>query len=245
MNLEAIVSIVVVLLTAAQVWSAVQASKDGKSRDRLEDANLSLGVHADLTAREVIELLQRPTEGRTASDLAYLRAIHERGKAKLDALSETLKAETRIAGMLDQALDEVENAFSSDGETAGADDSATVKLGTDRTKYSWDGAGRFTKIETINRVAAVFAQRRGITTREGFETEFGDQIQKATRGTAGVTFHPEGLLEESEAGELELDGTRYKVEWGCGFGRPRAIGTVIHKPLIEYFKAGGYPVAAV
>lgn len=128
----------------------------------------------------------------------------------------------------------------------------------DTSKWYWNGdhSRKFSKYTVLKAILERFRQQPdniGLD-RETFAHRFGDEILAAIgqKTAAKLSFDPQALLSVCEDGKVGEDdhpitfagdNAQYTLDWWCGFGPTRSVGSVVHRPVIEHFRdKRGYPI---
>lgn len=255
------------LTTVDFVSERQRKNRDERAAERqrnFEDTQFALDIQASTSTSEIIDLLARPK--LTAHEREFLKRTHGIAKARMDAMAEFAKLSEPLRDSVEQSLQRLYDVVGDDPDVQSRQEEMNSKHGmrvqNDRSRYSWDGSGSFTKYELLHLIAQRFILLNSITSRAEFDTQFGDTITAVLGNqVAGKTFSAERLLdpvaregrfEARDAkfveihGAIEFDGVAYRAGWSLGFGGVRDIGRVVQLPVIEHFRRQpGYAIEPV
>ena len=229
-----------------------------------EDTQFALDIQASTSTVEIVSLLAK--SARTQSEIEFVKRTHTIAQARLDAMSTFTKLDASLKSNVEQALQRLVEAIGDDPEVqvrqAAINDKYGTKVQTDRSAYSWDGAGRYSKFELMHLIAQRFIAENSITTRPQFDDRFGSVVT-GVLGTqvGGKKFAASRLLDAiavdkryadrdlklSQAhGPIRFDSTDYRAGWALGFAGAPDMGRAVQLPVIEYFRGQpGYDIAPV
>jgi len=219
-----------------------------------EDTQFALDIQASTSTVEIVSLLAKDV--RTQSEIEFVKRTHTIAQARLDAMSTFTELDASLKSNVEQALQRLVDAIGDDPEVqvrqAEINDKYGTKVQTDRSAFSWDGQGRYSKFELNHLIAQRFIQQQGITSRAEFDRKFGAVIT-GVLGTqvAGKKFAASRLLDViasdkryaardlqlAEAhGAIRFDNTDYRAGWALGFAQAPDMGRAVQLPVIEHFR---------
>ncbi|CAN5514575.1 hypothetical protein BH11ACT8_BH11ACT8_16340 [soil metagenome] len=263
------VAVAAAVLAAAQVWVAVLANRDSSrqhladtaratadsaaahARTVLADNQLALEIHGSLTTLEVEIAKGEAPDSEVHRD--YLVALHERAAAMFQLLSDVGNVEPFLDTLVKRELDQI--AGTDPQRSDRASEVIEEKRGMDRSRYTWDGEGRFTKHQVLQKIAQQVAEDHHLATVDDFTDYFGKELESAVDDPTR-TFEPARLLvkvataEESHqrvadlVGTLDLDGEEWVVRHSLGWPASD-YATRTQLPVIASYVDRGYHVRPV
>lgn len=261
----------VVTTLALGALTVAQFVIDGRRR-QFEDTQIALDIVAGLTSQEILSLLQKPRLSVPEHD--FLFHMHGVSLDRQSAMRQFHRLRPEIRKSVVSALERVFAAIGSDPrarerqEQADSKFHTTVASSIDRTKYTWGDSGeRLGKWDILALAGARWLREHPeITTREQFDTEFGNLVRPVLEPILpGAKFDSDLLLDrvvsegQREAyarrgqkwldshrhdGVIELDEQQWRIGWKLGFSG--SGGGSAHLALIEYFRTTlGYDIQAI
>ena len=235
---------------AADVESERLAREDARNalahrediRREFEMTQIAFELHRELTSREVVELqeaFEAKARPQGSAEHKVLVALHERSAARVDELSRLIESGSKDAVLIPikQRTDEL--ARQADPHSSLP---ATRSLNDAWARFSWDGAGSFTKHQILQKIALRLAETH--ESKDSFTHAFSTEIEKA-RPSSAATSGRSLLVAQSQAddahrrvgaeiGLLSLDGASYIVDHRLGRAAAK-YGERTQLPVIEHF----------
>lgn len=232
-----------------------KSEREATARMRsFEDTQFALDIQASASSAEVLGLLaKKPLAPRETEFLVQTHAI---AQARLDAMDKFTELDETQKQNVEQALqrlmDVVGDIPDAQVRQAAINKKYGTKVGTDRSRYVWDGSGQFNKYEILHLIGQRFIERHGIATRQEFDKQFGGAVT-GVLGTelVGRKFDTGRLLDViaatpkyadrdlklvAEHGAITFSGVDYRTGWGLGFAVFPDMGRLAQIPVIEHFR---------
>lgn len=248
-----VIAAIVAIITGIQFWIAIKLNGAAAERQRLEDRQMALTIHEELTSLEVQQAkLDAPT---STAHHAFLQALYERSTARYGLVRDlgNLRDDQHRPYLKEQIEAQLAAVESVDPEAM--EDATAHREGrpVDRSRYTWAGAGSYPKHQVLQKVATELAARDGLTGRAQFITTFAEHLRQALPDERPPA--PDKILAPvatsdgahqrvaRAVGPLVLQGEEYVVQNLLGFSNSAGYGARIQLPVIEHFRSEGFPIA--
>jgi len=256
-------AITVVQFRAERLRQRAEEKTTARQRS-FEDTQFALDIQASTSSAEIVELLAKtPLSSR---ETEFLKQTHEIAQARLDAMSKFTELDESLKKNVEQALQRLVDVIGDDPEVQARQAAINTRYGTtvqtDRSNFSWNGKGKFSKYEVLHLIAQKFIADNKITTRDEFDKKFGGVVTSVLGDqVSGKTFASNRLLDPlaqegryaprdlklaDSLGAIHFDGVDHRAGWTLGYAGVPDIGRAVQRPVIEHFTTQpGYDLRAV
>lgn len=240
------------LIARAAEQERLRSSKIEEARRYAMDRRVAIAEYQPLWTREMIDIIHGANP--TAADIKYVsQTVAFCDIAVALGMSPHVKLDKDLQEAIPKLISPASAFLEQNGElrdTSAIDAKLGQKTPTDRTKYSWNGEGKNSKIWTINLIAQRWKADNKIESLDAFIESFGAELcaavaQRATEFDQDFLLTQDAKANNLQSLGLKLDDEEYGVHWRCGFKNSR-VGFEVHRPIIDHFRAKhGYPAEPI